>query len=480
MASTASLSNSTAVSPPPALAPNVSSVLDLIGNTPMVRIRCFDTGPCELYVKMESQNPGASIKDRIALSMIEAAERDGKLKPGGTIIEATAGNTGLGLALVAASKGYRMVLIVPDKMAREKVHNLAALGAEVITTRSDVAKGHPEYYQDMAARIAKETPGAFYIDQFNNAANPLAHEQTTGPEILEQMDGRVDAVVCGVGSGGTITGLSRYFAERSPSTEMVLADPEGSILVEYVKHGTLGEPGSWAVEGIGEDFIPGIADLSRVAAAYTITDKESFETARTLLRRESILAGSSAGTLVAAAVRYCQDQTTPKRVVTFICDTGAKYLSKMFNDTWMIEQGYLDRPRHGDLRDLITRPFTSGATVTVGPEDTLLTAYRRMRSSDVTSLPVIEGERIVGLLDETDLLLAVRNGRDQGEEDPFAHHVSHAMITRLETVGIDTPVSSLPDIFDRGRIAIVMDGENFVGLLTAVDLLNHLRLGAQE
>ena len=461
-------------------APNVDSVLDLIGNTPMVRVGCFDTGPCTLHVKLESQNPGGSIKDRIALSMIEAAEADGRLRPGATIVEATAGNTGLGLALVAARKGYRMLLVVPDKMAREKVNNLLALGAEVVTTRSDVGKGHPEYYQDMAARLAADMPGALYIDQFNNPANPLAHERTTGPEILAQMDGRVDAVVCGVGSGGTITGLSRFFARESPETDMVLADPEGSILTDFVLHGTLGQPGSWAVEGIGEDFIPGIADLSRVKHAFTISDRESFDTARTLLRRESILAGSSAGTLVAAAVRYCQAQTAPKRVVTFICDTGAKYLSKMFNDTWMAEQGFLDRPRHGDLRDLIARPYTGGATVTIGPHDTLLTAYRRLRSNDVSQLPVMRDDRIIGLLDETDLLLAVRKGKAAGEANPFSHPVSHAMIANLETVPMTAPIDSLPDLFDRGRIAIVMDGNRFVGLLTPVDLLNHLRLGASD
>jgi cystathionine beta-synthase len=256
-----------------------TGVLALIGNTPVVRLESFDTGPCELFVKLENQNPGGSIKDRIGLAMIEAAEASGAIGPGGTLVEATAGNTGLALALVARRKGYHLILVIPDKMSQEKVLHLRALGAEVHMTRSDVAKGHPEYYQDLAQRIAAES-GGFYVNQFGNPANPHAHEMTTGPELWTQMDGRLDAVVCGVGSGGTITGLSRFFARQAPHVEMVLADPAGSVLAGYVATGTVGEAGSWLVEGIGEDFIPPIVDLSRVRHAYTIPDEESFLTAR--------------------------------------------------------------------------------------------------------------------------------------------------------------------------------------------------------
>src|SRR5579859_2474730 len=314
------------------------NVIDLIGNTPLIETSRLDTGLCRLFLKLESFNPGGSIKDRPALSMIEAFERDGTLRPGGTIIEATAGNTGLGLALVATLKGYRLVLVVPDKMSREKIFHLKAMGAEVVLTRSDVGKGHPEYYQDMAQRIAQET-GAFFVNQFGNPANPLAHETTTGPEIWEQMDHDVDAIVCGVGSGGTITGLSRYFAKASPETEMILADPVGSVLADYVRTGKYGAAGSWLVEGIGEDFIPPIADLSRVKKAYSISDDEAANTVRDLLGREAILAGSSTGTLLAAALHYCREQKKPKRVVSFVCDSGNKYLSKVFNDYWMMIRG---------------------------------------------------------------------------------------------------------------------------------------------
>ena len=339
------------------------AVLDLIGNTPMIRVTRLDTGPCALFLKLESQNPGGSIKDRIGRSMIEGAERRGELKPGGTVVEATAGNTGLGLALVARAKGYRVVLVVPDKMSTEKVSHLKALGAEVNLTRSDVGIGHPEYYQDAAARLAAEIPGAFYANQFSNPDNPDAHEQTTGPEIWRQCDHQVDAIIVGVGSAGTVTGLTRYFRKVAPAVEFVLAYPAGSILAEYVKSGTLGQAGSWAVEGIGEDFIPPIADLSGVKHAYSISDEESFATARELLRAEGISGGSSTGTLLASALRYCREQKTATRVVSFVCDTGTRYLSKVYNDQWMIDQGLLKRPRFGDLRDLISRRFDEGAVV---------------------------------------------------------------------------------------------------------------------
>jgi len=254
----------------PAIAHNKSpEILSLIGDTPLVEATQFDTGTCRLFLKLENQNPGGSIKDRIALSMIEAAEADGKLQPGGTVIEATAGNTGLGLALVAGAKGYRVLLVIPDKMSQEKISHVRALGAEVRIARSDVTRGHPEYYQDVAAQLAEQIPGSFYVNQFGNPANPLAHERTTGPEIWEQMRHDVDAVVVGVGSGGTLTGLGRFFNRVKPrrGIEMVLADPTGSILYEYVKTGQLVESGSWAVEGIGEDFIPEIADMSLVTEA---------------------------------------------------------------------------------------------------------------------------------------------------------------------------------------------------------------------
>jgi cystathionine beta-synthase len=445
-------------------------VLRLIGHTPLIEITRLDRGCCRLFAKLEGQNPGGSIKDRIALSMITGFERDGALGPGGTLVEATAGNTGLGLALVAALKGYRLILVIPDKMSREKILHLQAMGAEVVMTRSDVVKGHPAYYQDLAQRIASETPGAVFVNQFANPANPRAHEMTTAPEIWNQMDCDVDAVVVGVGSGGTLTGISRFLARVSPKTEFILADPEGSILVDVVEGRKPGKAGSWLVEGIGEDFVPPNADLTHVRRGYSIPDREAFETARALLRHEGILAGSSSGTLLAAALRYCREQTTPKRVLTLLPDSGNKYLSKMFNDAWMADHGLIDRPHHGDLRDIISRPHDEGAAVFVVPDDPLNTAYARMKLYDVSQLPVLEGDRVVGVIDESDLLVAVF-------DDPsrFSDQVASAMSAGVETVPYTAPLHDLLPVFERGRVVVVLDGSRFLGLITRIDLVNHLR-----
>jgi len=446
------------------------TILELIGNTPIVEVKRLGAGPCRLFLKLENQNPGGSIKDRIALSMIAAAESEGRIKRGDLLVEATAGNTGLGLALVAAQKGYRLLIVVPDKMSQEKIFHLKAMGAEVLLTRSDVTKGHPEYYQDLAARRARET-GAYYIDQFGNPANPRAHEQTTGPEIWEQMEHGVDAVVCGAGTGGTITGLSRFFSKISPDTEMVLADPTGSILAHRVKTGEIKkEVGTWLVEGIGEDFIPPVADLSRVKRAYSIPDKEAFLVCRELLQKEGILAGTSSGTLIAAALRYCREQTKPRRVVSFVCDSGNKYLSKVYNDYWMIDHGFLSREEHGDLRDLIARRHREHAVATVSADETVLAAYQRMKLYDVSQLPVMKGGKIVGLVSEEDILLEVLDNPGH-----FGEPVREAMESRLVTVRPNASVEELVKIFDRGLVAIVVDGEEFLGLITRIDLLNWLR-----
>ncbi|MBV8046022.1 MAG: cystathionine beta-synthase [Paludibacterium sp.] len=452
-----------------------SSVLGLIGNTPLVQVNHLDTGLCQLFLKLESSNPGGSIKDRIGLAMIDAAERDGLLRPGGTLVEATAGNTGLGLALVAAQRGYRLILVVPDKMSREKVLHLQALGAEVRLTRSDVGKGHPAYYQDMARRIAEETPGAYYIDQFNNPANPRAHETGTAPEIWRQMRHEVDAVVVGVGSGGTLSGLSRFFARTSPHTEFVLADPQGSVLADYVETGTHGEAGSWLVEGVGEDFVPPQADLSRVKHAFRISDRESFETARLLLQKEGVLAGSSSGTLVAAALRYCRAQTTPKRVVTFVCDSGNKYLSKMYSDDWMQDQGMIVLPQVGTLLDLITHRHDLGQSITCLPDEALAQVYQRMRLFDVSQLPVLDGDRVVGVIDEWDLLLSVH-----GEPENFRLRVAEAMSTEVTTLAPDAGLQDLLQVFNDGYVALVVDRGHYVGLITQADLLAFWRRQPRE
>jgi cystathionine beta-synthase len=446
------------------------SVLDMIGNTPVLEVTKIDTGAARLFLKLENQNPGGSIKDRIALSMIDAAEREGKLKPGGTLIEATAGNTGLGLALVAAQKGYRMTLVIPDKMSQEKIFHLKALGAEVIITRSDVEKGHPDYYQDKARKIASETPGGFYVNQFENPANPAAHETTTAPEIWKQMDHNLDAVVCGVGSGGTLSGIGRFFSKVSPQVKMILADPKGSVLAPLVNDGTRISGGSWLVEGIGEDYVPENCDLSLVKKAYTIPDEESISTARLLLDKEGVLCGSSSGTLLAAALRYCREQTEPRRVVTLVCDSGNKYLSKIYNPYWLNDNGLTRQELTHDLRDLIARPYLRGEVVWSSLQETLQQVYSKMRQYDISHIPVLDQGHLVGLIDETGLLLYIL-----GNESGFSVKVEQLMKRDIETIDVHASMDELIPLLERSGVAYVTDRDQFLGLITPVDFLNYLR-----
>ena len=435
----------------------------------MLKVNHMDTGVCNLFLKLESFNPGGSIKDRIGLSMITEAEKSGIIKKGSILVEATAGNTGLGLALVAAAKGYKLILVIPDKMSREKILHLKAMGVEVVITRSDVTKGHPEYYQDMAERIAKETPDSFYINQFENQANPLAHETTTGPEIYSQLNGKIDAVVCGIGSSGTLTGLTHFFRKVKPDVEMVIADPQGSVINDFLTKGDFGNAGSWHVEGIGEDFIPPIADFSMTKKAYTISDEESFKIARQLLREEGILAGSSTGTLIAAALKYCKEQQIPKNVVTFVCDSGNKYLTKMFNDFWMRDNGFSKVTLEGNLNDIVSRRYSDNEVVFLKKEDLLKDAYQKMKLHEISQLPVIEDSSIVGIIDEADILEALIT-----HDDPFNSQVKNFMTIKLITFAPDDKISGVLKILSSGMVPVIVDKGKFIGLITKIDLINYL------
>ena len=450
-----------------------AATLAAIGNTPMVELRNLDTGPCRLFGKLEQFNPGGSVKDRIALGMVEAAERDGRLKPGGTIVEATSGNTGIGLALVAALKGYRMILVIPDKMSREKIQHGRALGAEVIVTRTDVPPGHPLQYQTMADEIAARTPGALYIRQHYNPDNPAVHEASTGPEIWDQMAGDVDAIVGGIGTAGTMTGLGRYFRKVAPDLKMILADPAGSLLAPYVQTGELTEPGAWVVEGIGEDELPPVGDMSLIDEAIIVGDRESLTAARGLLKAEGIMGGSSTGTIVAAAVEWCRRQTEPKRVVAIIPDSGDKYLSKMYDDHWMADQGFIERESYGDLRDLIARRHDEHEDITVPPDATLAIALGKMRLANISQLPVVQDERVIGLIDESDLLQRVLGNTDM--RAAFSDLVATAMTANLETLPPDASLSDVKATFDKGFVALIRDENQYWGLVTRTDLLNWLR-----
>ncbi len=449
------------------------SLLDLIGRTPVVEVSGFDLGPCRLFLKLELMNPGGSIKDRVAVGLIEAAETRGDIAPPRLLVEATAGNTGIGLALVALRKGYPLLLVVPDKMSGEKVSQLRAMGVEILVTRSDVSRGHPEYYQDLAERLARER-GGYYINQFGNPDNPRVHEQSTGPEIWEQMEGNLDAVVLGAGTTGTLTGVGRYLKGKNPKIEIVLADPAGSVVAGYLKTGQLAKKGSWLVEGIGEDYIPPIGDLGLVDRVFTIPDAESFAMVRELLRTTGILAGTSTGTLMSAALRYAREQTVPKRILTLACDTGTRYLSKVFNTGWLYEHGLIPQRRQGDLRDFVSRRQSDGQIVAVTPEDSLEVAYRRMRQGEFSQLPVVSDGRWVGLLTETDVMSALA-------KDCRLFSSPVRSVSRRELVSLDSK-ASLNELILRlesePTVGILKDGQ-FYGLVTRSDVIIQFRRMAE-
>ena len=420
--------------------PVYTDILQMIGRTPMLEVKRLDTGPCRLFLKMELANPAGSIKDRIGLWMIDAAERDGRLDPKApeppTLVEGTAGNTGLGLGLVAAQRGYRLIVVVPDKMSQGKIRHLRAMGAVVHLTRSDVEKGHPEYYQDLAERLARETPNALYVNQFGNPDNVRAHEESTGPEIDQQIRALTgappDAFVCGVGSGGTLSGVGRALRTTNPSVRLILADPEGSILHPLINEKKHVKPGSWLVEGMGEDFVPPICDLDLADEAVAVTDKEAFAAARELLLTEGILAGSSSGCLLAGALRFCRRQTEPLTVVTLACDQGAKYLDKVFSEPYLLEQDLLDREVTGDLRDLIALRHDRGEDIVVKPRDSVRQAFKTLRLHNVPVLPVIDPDepaRLSGEISESIILAAL--AKDPGALGKKVSGVMNASVPAL-------------------------------------------------
>ncbi len=385
-----------------------SNILQAVGRTPLVRLERLGAGLASpLYAKVESLNPGGSVKDRVGLLMIEEAEKAGLLKPGGTIIEATAGNTGVGLALAAAVKGYRLIVVLPDKMSGEKIALLRAYGAEVVITATNVAPDSPESYNGVADRLAREIPGAFRPDQFTNPNNPLAHYRSTGPEIWEDTEGRVGVLVAGMGTGGTISGTARYLKERNPNIVVVGADPEGSIL-------SGDSPRSYKVEGIGEDFIPKTFNRQLVDEMVRVSDKDSFNTARRLAREEGILAGGSAGTALAAALKFAQRLAEPREIVVVLPDTGRNYLSKLYSDEWMQQNGFWQEraARPIPLGRVLAEKSSLPQLIAVRPQDRLRSAIQLFQEHNISQLPVVEDQRVVGSLNEATLMKALHDGVD--------------------------------------------------------------------
>ncbi len=447
------------------------SILQSVGRTPLVRLRRIAEGiAIPIYVKVDALNPGGSVKDRVAIAMIAEAERRGSLRPGGTIIEATAGNTGVGLAMVAAVKGYRCIFVLPDKMSREKIALLKAYGAEVVITATAVAPDSPDSYNGVADRLAREIPGAWRPNQFSNLANPEIHYRTTGPEIWEQTEGRITAFVSGVGTGGTISGVARYLKERNPDIKIVGADPEGSVL-------SGGSPRPWKVEGIGEDFVPRTFNSQLVDEWIRVNDAESFHIARQLARREGMLLGGSTGTNVAAALRYARRLSGEQLIVALGCDTGRNYLSKFFDDDWMRENKleWDERPSHS-LADLI-KTRGDRKLVTITPEATAEDAIELLEATGISQLPVLDrAGKPVGSVQEVTLARVLH---DRG--DPNHVRVEEIMAKPLPQLDVRTHLDEAYRLLMSGNTGVLaVDDGNVVDIVTRIDLIQYWRGGTKN
>lgn len=439
------------------------TILQSIGKTPLVRLRRVTEGlKAPVYAKVESQNPGGSIKDRVALAMVNEAERRGWLRPGGTIIEATAGNTGVGLAMLAAVKGYRSIFVLPDKMSAEKILLLKAYGAEVVITSTSVPPDSPDSYNGVADRLTREIPGAWRPNQFANLSNPEIHYRTTGYEIWEQTEGRVTAFVAGVGTGGTISGVARYLKEQNPEIKIIGADPEGSVL-----SGGSGRP--WKVEGIGEDYVPRTFNSQLVDEWIRVTDTESFHTARMLSRREGILAGGSSGTNVAAALRYARRLAADQLVVTIIADTGRNYLSKLYNDEWLTENKLMAdvEPPHS-IGDLL-RMRGPRQLVTITPKQSVAEAIAILQKMGISQLPVLQDGKPVGSIQEVTLARVLHDHSDPGQV-----LVADMMAKPLPTLEITIHLDEAYRLLMSGNTGVLATSDGkVVDIVTRIDLIEY-------
>ncbi|MSP61032.1 MAG: cystathionine beta-synthase [Myxococcales bacterium] len=447
------------------------NIVDAIGNTPIVRLNKVAAHvKSDIYVKLEFLNPGGSMKDRVALNIIHDAERRGLLQPGGTIVEATSGNTGAGLALIAAIRGYKCIFVMPDKMSFEKIATLRAFGAKVVICPTAVEPEDPRSYYEVTKRIVAETPGSYHANQYHNPANPEAHYVSTAPEVWEQTGGEMDVFCAGMGTGGTISGCGRYFKEKKPGFKVVGVDPIGSLYYDYVKTGRLTKPFAYSVEGIGEDFLPSTMNLKIIDEIVRVDDKECFLMTRALVREEGIFCGGSSGAAVAGAIRYAEQLgEVKKNIVVLLPDSAQKYLSKIFDDKWMSENGFLEEPDPlGTVSDMLrSRPKRN--IVTVGRGETIRNTIGQLKEHGISQVPVLEQGRLEGLVSELDLLNFLLN--NPGKLDAPIDSLIEA---DYATVTPQTKVKLLRNIFNEAKLVCVLDRDDLLGVVTKIDLIEYL------
>ncbi|MFV1948804.1 MAG: cystathionine beta-synthase [Anaerolineales bacterium] len=450
------------------------NILQTIGKTPLVRLNNIGQDlACSLYAKVEFFNPGGSVKDRIGLNIIEEAERNGRLQPGGTVVEATSGNTGVGLAIACAIKGYSSVFVIPDKMSHEKIQLLRAYGAKVLVTPTSVAPEDPRSYYSVADRMVAETPNAILANQYHNLENPRSHYQTTGPEIWEQTKGKVTDVVLSIGTGGTISGVGQYLKEQNPDIKIIGVDPVGSLLLETWQVGEVPEGAvvfPYKVEGIGEDFLPTTLDLSVIDEMLSVSDKESFLWTRKIVEEEGIFCGGSSGSAVAGAVKYSQNLSEDRLVVVLLPDSGSRYLSKIFDDRWMRENGFLEITWNEISLGEILEDKTYPRLITASLNDPMAEVVQEMKKNDISQMPILnEGGKITGMIREVDLLEHMVSG-----EHDHTPNETVASIVRPEppSYPVDTPLETvIPDLME-GSVILVSDSTNPIGILTKIDVLD--------
>lgn len=445
------------------------TILEAIGNTPLVRLHKVARGVRpDLLAKVEFLNPGGSVKDRIGITMIEAAEREGRLRPGGTIVEGTSGNTGVGLAIAAAIKGYKTIFVMPDKMSDEKIRQLRAFGARVVITPTAVEPDDPRSYYSVSRRLAEETPNAILAGQYWNPANPEAHYRSTGPELWRQTNGRISAFIAGMGTGGTISGTGRYLKEQNPDIKVVGVDPIGSLLHHYYHTRELGTAHGYKVEGVGEDFLPSTLNFDVIDDTVQVNDRESLTMTRRLVREEGMFCGGSSGLAVAGALKWLRGNgaylTEDDIVVVLLPDSGSRYLSKVFDDNWMRENGFLEQASVADL--LATR---SREIITITEDANIEATIRQMKTHDISQMPVIDDKgRLHGLISESDLFdyLLAGGAMDHSIGDLHAHEVA--------TVDPETPLDELAPLFGRSPAAVVVQNERVIGIVTKIDVIDFL------